>query len=166
VTTDTSIRLSATNGHAHCLLCGNRNPWSFGLSFESGEDNIASAKFQGNARLQGYDGILHGGIVAALLDAAMTHCLFHNDVQAVTADMQIRFVEQVPCDAVLDVRAWMLSSTPPLHRLRAELIREGRVMAWAEAKFVQRRLLDRVREQPEAGANYQWQSSLETHRKI
>ena len=55
----------------------------------------------------------------------MTHCLFHNGVQAVAADMQIRFVEQVSCDAELDIRAWVLSSTPPLYRLRAELVHNG-----------------------------------------
>jgi acyl-coenzyme A thioesterase PaaI-like protein len=108
------------------------------LHFQNEEDDVAHARFQGNSRLQGYDGILHGGIVAALLDASMTHCLFHHGVRAVTGDLRIRFVEQIPYDAALDVRAWVLSSTPPLYRLKAELVCEKRVMAWAEAKFVER----------------------------
>jgi acyl-coenzyme A thioesterase PaaI-like protein len=78
-------------------------------------------------------------VIAALLDSAMTHCLFHHGVQAVTGDLHVRFVETVPCMAVLDIRAWILSETPPLCRLKPELVKEGRIMAWAEAKFMRRK---------------------------
>ena len=142
VTTDTGSALSAKNGHSHCLLCGDSNPWSFQLCFEFGEDDIASARFRTDSRFQGYAGILHGGIVATLLDSAMTHCLFHHNVRAVTGDLQIRFVEPVSCDAILDIRAWIVSQKPPLYRLRAELVHEGRVKAWGEAKFMKCRGLE------------------------
>lgn len=68
----------------------------------------------------------------------LTHCLFHRGVQAVTGDLHVRFIETVSCIAVLDINAWILSETPPLYRLKAEIVREGRIMAWAEAKFMQR----------------------------
>jgi hypothetical protein len=71
-----------------------------------------------------------------LLDAAMTHCLFHHGVQAVTGDLRVRFLRLVSCAAALDLRAWVLSSRPPLYNLRAELVHERCVMAWAEAKFL------------------------------
>jgi len=69
----------------------------------------------------------------------MTHCLFHHGVQAVTGDLHVRFVEPVSCNVSLEIRAWVLSSYPPLYRLRAEIICNERVMAWAEAKFMLRR---------------------------
>jgi acyl-coenzyme A thioesterase PaaI-like protein len=99
---------------------------------------MVCTKFQAYPGLQGYDGILHGGVIAALLDAAMTHCLFYRGVQAVTGDLRIQFLQPVPCNSLLDLRAKVLSVTPPLYCVKAELVFEQRVMAWAEAKFMQR----------------------------
>jgi uncharacterized protein (TIGR00369 family) len=138
VTTDHPSAIGVENGHAHCLLCGSCNAWSWGLRFSGAGDGAVHAAFQAHPRLQGYEGVLHGGVVASLLDAGMTHCLFHLGVQAVTGDLHIRFVEPVPCQALLDIRAQVLSATPPLYRLRAELLHEERVLAWAEGRFMQR----------------------------
>lgn len=88
--------------------------------------------------MQGYQGMLHGGVIAALLDSAMTHCLFHNGVRGVTGDLHVRFVEPVPCDSTLVIQARIASRNPPLFYLRAEMRRDCQVMAWAEAKFIER----------------------------
>ena len=126
------------NGHAYCLICGTRNPDSLGLCFRDVDASTVCTRFQAYPGLQGYDGILHGGVISALLDAAMTHCLFHRGVQAVTGDLRVRFLEPIPCDLALDVRGWIVSDTPPLYQLKAQLVHDGRVMAWAQAKFVNR----------------------------
>lgn len=128
--------LGAGFGHSYCLLCKSRNPFSLGLEFNVDKDGEVSACFQGRPFLQGYETLLHGGIISALLDAAMTHCLFHHGVQAVTGDLHVRFVHSVPCNAFLDLRARILSSRPPLYHLNAELLCESKVMARAEAKFL------------------------------
>lgn len=88
--------------------------------------------------LQGYDGIMHGGVVAALLDAAMTHCLFHRGIQGLTGDLHVRFVHSISCDAQLEIRAWMEANRKSLYRLKAEIVCDGTVMAWAEATFMRR----------------------------
>jgi uncharacterized protein (TIGR00369 family) len=133
-----SAHLITGNGHDECLVCGYRNPWSWGMRYEPGEGDTVYGHFHGNPRLQGYQGILHGGVLAALLDSAMAHCLFHRGVQGVTGDLHVRFVQPVSCDATLDVRAHIVSATPPLYYLKAELLDEDRVMAWAEATFMNR----------------------------
>jgi uncharacterized protein (TIGR00369 family) len=125
------------------------------LSFHPGDNDTAWGRFQAHSKLQGYDGILHGGMIAALLDAAMTHCLFHHGVQAVTGDLQVRFLKPVSCNAALDIQAWVLSSTPPLYRLRAELVHEGDVMAWAEAKFLRRRIPGDTQHAPDETVDHQ-----------
>lgn len=122
--------------HPGCLLCGDRNPRSLRLRFEAWGEGQVRSTFRGDETLQGYQGVLHGGVIAALLDSAMTHCLFHQDVQAVTADLRVRYLALVPCGEHLDIRARILSSGRRLYRLRAELLCSGRPLAWAEAKFV------------------------------
>jgi uncharacterized protein (TIGR00369 family) len=129
---------SARNGHSRCVLCGDLNPRSLKLSFQDAGDAGVKTRFTASHELQGYDGILHGGIVAGLLDAAMTNSLFREGVQAVTGDLHIRFIHPVSCGVPLEIRAWKVSSRPPFYRLKAEILRDGRVMARAEAKFLRR----------------------------
>lgn len=109
---------------------------SLRLVFEPGVSGDVSASFQGNSLLQGYDGILHGGVISALLDAAMTHCLFQRNIAAVTAELQVRFHLPVPYNAKLDLKAWIIEEAKILFKLKAELIVGDSVMASAEALFV------------------------------
>lgn len=127
------------NGHSCCILCGSLNPRSLNLTFEDTEDGGVTTRFVTGEELQGYDHLLHGGIIAALLDSAMTHCLFHRGIQAVTGDLHVRFIRPVPCSSVLDIRAWMISSRSRMYLLRGEIKLDDELMAWSEAKFVRRR---------------------------
>jgi len=121
--------------HAHCLLCGDKNPLSLQLSFTADESGAVHTNFKAHEGLQGYRGILHGGVISSLLDAAMTNCLFHQGIEALTGDLRVRFLKPVPCSASLDIRAWVATSLPPLYQLRAELFCGETVMAKAEATF-------------------------------
>jgi len=134
-TTDPAVTV-ADRGHDHCLLCGGANPRSLRLAFATGRDGVTRASLRGHPHLQGYDGILHGGVVAALLDATMTHRLFAAGIRAVTAELTVRYVESVDCDHTLALSAWITARSRRLYRLRAELSSEGSVRAWAEAKFL------------------------------
>jgi acyl-coenzyme A thioesterase PaaI-like protein len=107
------------------------------MAFQADANGIVSARLQSHPGLQGYAGILHGGVISALLDATMTHCLFHQGVRAVTGDLRVRFLRSIPCHSVLDLHAWVMSARPPLYCLRAEVSNTGGVAAWAEAKFMQ-----------------------------
>jgi acyl-coenzyme A thioesterase PaaI-like protein len=138
LTAGDQVRFSLEHGHGECLLCGASDPWSLRLQFIPDGAGGVQTRFDAHPGLQGYDGIVHGGVIAALLDAAMTHCLFHHGISAVTGDLHVRFVQQVRIDATTDIRAWILSSAKRLHRLRAELVDGGSVAAWAEATFVAR----------------------------
>ena len=133
--------ISTKNGHGGCLLCGEGNPWSLKIAFHADNNGGVSARLWSHQGLQGYEGFIHGGVISALLDAAMTHCLFHQDVRAVTGDLRVRFLWSIPCHSVLDLKAWVISARPPLYCLRAELLETGRVAAWAEAKFMQKKAI-------------------------
>ena len=136
MTTNDALTLSANNGHSRCLFCGHLNSRSLNLSFRPDGDGVVRTQWKADSELQGYDDILHGGVIAGLLDAAMTHCLFHQGVQAVTGDLQVRFLHPVPCEALLELRAWLVVARPPLYRVAAELVCGQDTMARAEAKFM------------------------------
>lgn len=65
-----------TTTHPSCFVCGAANPSGFHLRFALAPDGSVSAHVPCPQQFQSYDGTLHGGVVAALLDAAMTNCLF------------------------------------------------------------------------------------------
>jgi len=126
-------------GHGQCLLCGHKNPLSLKLVFQSEDNGDVIAYVQGRRLLQGYAQFLHGGVLASLLDAAMTHCLFHQGVEAVTADLHVRYVHSVPYDAELKVKASFLSCRGPIYKMRGEIYVQDQRVVWAEAKFMPRK---------------------------
>jgi len=129
---------SLRNSHAHCLVCGALNPIGLRLDFHVEDVRTVSASLKVGWLLQGYSGVLHGGVISSLLDAAMTHCLFHRGIEAVTAELLVRYLRPVPVDAPLELRAVLTYGVPPLYRLKAELRQENQIMAYGRAKFVHR----------------------------
>ena len=87
---------------------------------------------------EGYAGMLHGGVIASLLDGAMTNCMFANGIPAITAELTIRFRHPVVIGRTATVRAWIERSSPPLHRLRAEVVQDEQRKATAFGKFMER----------------------------
>jgi len=123
--------------HRNCLFCGDLNPYSFGLRFEPHAENGVKTTFRGHEELQGYDGILHGGIIASLLDSAMTNCLFEKGIRAVTADLQIRYKHPVPCDAEVEVQAILSETYAPVYRLKSRIVMNGKTVARGDARFME-----------------------------
>jgi len=127
------------SGHGHCLLCGDFHPRSWQLSFEQTDDGDVRTLFVAGSDLQGYDNVLHGGVIASLLDAAMTHWLFHHGIQAMTGELRVRFLHPVACNVPVELRSRLLFSCPPLYHLRAEMRCGEQRMARAEGKFMRRK---------------------------
>jgi acyl-coenzyme A thioesterase PaaI-like protein len=127
-----------SQSHDQCLLCGTGNPWGLKLKFRLHENGSVYSEFQGSRILQGYSGILHGGVISALLDSAMTHCLFEQKIEAVTGDMRVRFRKPVPYQANLMLQARIIENNPPLYKVKAKLLCNNKTMAWSEARFMER----------------------------
>ncbi len=133
MTTDELIATRAAL-HQHCVVCGEA-PCSLGLAFKIEGDRVV-AEFSGGESYQGYDGMLHGGVISAMLDAAMTHCLFARGQRGVTGELNIRFRRPVKTDRPVQVSAELMDAREPLYYLRAELRQDGEIKASAKAKFM------------------------------
>ncbi len=118
-------------------MCGPANPAGLKLKFKVQADGSVLAAFPCRQALQSYPNTLHGGIVAALLDSAMTNALFAIGVVAVTAELTVRYQAPVNPERVVVLRAGL--EKPPLHPLyyvQASLEQDGQSMARASAKFL------------------------------
>jgi acyl-coenzyme A thioesterase PaaI-like protein len=107
-----------------------------GLEFYVTADGGVEASFNCGKIFQGYPDVLHGGVISALLDGAMTNCLFAKNVVAVTAELVVRYRHPTVTDVSATVRAWVASEQSPLFEMAAELVQNGQVKATAKAKFL------------------------------
>jgi uncharacterized protein (TIGR00369 family) len=86
---------------------------------------------------QGLVGRLHGGVVAALLDGAMSHCLLAQGIEAVTADLQVRYLHPVEVATEARIGAKRREQRGPIHQMEAWLVQDGQVRASARARFLE-----------------------------
>jgi len=124
--------------HRSCIVCGDGNPRGMKLRFRLAEDGSVVAEVPCREPWQGYAGVVHGGVISAILDGAMTHCLFARGTTAVTGELTVRFVLPVAVNRNATVRARVTGAWSPLYKTAAELEQDGRIVARAKAKFVER----------------------------
>lgn len=132
------LDLTRAEQHPDCLLCGTRTGFGFCVKFQAGTPGKVQANFACHSLLQGYPETLHGGVTAALLDAAMTNCLFSLGVAAVTAELTIRYLHPIDPRGAVELSAALESSHPPLHRIKAAVRQNGITVARAKATFFER----------------------------
>jgi uncharacterized protein (TIGR00369 family) len=133
--TQARLKTVRTHTHPYCVVCSQSNPLGLGLQFSVHGDGSVSASFLGHFALEGFEGCLHGGMIASLLDGAMTNCLFAHGHIAMTAELKVRYRKPVFIGQEMIIRAWIRRSQSPLHLLEAELKQEGCAKAIASAKF-------------------------------
>ena len=133
----TQLKAMQASVHPFCLVCSGSNPYGLALEFAVNDDGSVTASFTGNSAVEGFQGLLHGGMIASLLDGAMTNCLFAHGLVAVTAELKVRYHKPVATGCEMIVRAWIEKPYPPLYFMRAELKQEGCVKATALAKFME-----------------------------
>ena len=141
----TRLKTAQAEAHPFCLVCSQSNPFGLGLEFTVHDDGSVSASFLGHSALEGFQGFLHGGMIASLLDGAMTNCLFARGHVAMTAELKVRYRNPVVIGEEMIIRAWVTRSQSPLHLLEAQLKQEGCIKATASAKFMERNERDDCR---------------------
>ena len=85
---------------------------------------------------EGYRTLVHGGAIAALIDAAMTHCLFGHEVLAVTAELKISYRRPLVSDRRTEISAFIKETIGGcLFRMAALVIQDGETKAEGTASF-------------------------------
>lgn len=114
--------------------CGLRDA-GLELKFEpDGEGGVVSG-FECAEVFAGYSNMLHGGVIATILDSAMGNCMFQKGMATVTIDMSIRFSSPVFTNSPASVSAKVVRKSHPLYLLEAEIVQDGEVKAKAKGKF-------------------------------
>lgn len=119
-----------------CFACGWANPRGLHLQFAL-RDGVAVAAFVPQPEHQGYPGLLHGGLIAAILDEALGWTTYGRGLRAVTAKLTVRIREPVRIGQPVEVRGWTTRERRRWLEGRAQVrTADGHVLAEAEGILV------------------------------
>ena len=77
-----------------CFVCGENNPEGLKLKLRmDGERVESAADVEFAERFQGWTKVVHGGLLAAVLDEAMIYAAAAKGLRCVTGEITVRFVK-------------------------------------------------------------------------
>ncbi|TET55013.1 MAG: PaaI family thioesterase, partial [Anaerolineales bacterium] len=121
-----------------CFICGLQNPVGLKLAFfEDPAEGQVRVDLTVPDRFQGYPGVVHGGIVTAVLDEVAVRAAMietgHEQMMA-TAKMEIRFRQPTPTEEPLVAVGWVTRTSRVGTVARGEIrLADGTVTAECEA---------------------------------
>ena len=122
--------------HRNCVVCGRGSETGLRIDFRTVSAGRVEAVWHPEPAWCGYDGMLHGGIAAAMLDDAMVHALFSLGIAGVTAALELRYHLPVRTDAPVSLAAWRMRTRHRLHFLESSLVQNRRLCVHASARFL------------------------------
>ncbi len=126
--------LEETTGR--CFACGPNNPIGLRLRFRAEGDEYIT-EFAPDERHQGYDGIVHGGLVATVLDEVMARMLWDRGLRFATAELTVRYRAPLTVGARAEFRARITRQRSRLIEAEASATSEdGTLLALATARFL------------------------------
>jgi uncharacterized protein (TIGR00369 family) len=121
----------------HCFGCGLDNPSGLRLRFFTDADHNIVCRLRLAPRFAGPPGHAHGGIIATLLDEAMSKANRARGVVAMTRALEVQYLRPVPLGQPLVLTARHAGAAGRRHHTEAALIDSaGRTLATATAVFV------------------------------
>lgn len=130
------------NGVEQCFGCGEANEAGLHLRFRLLPDGDIETRLRAPAHFQGVEGILHGGIQAAMLDEVMcvaAESSLPPDIgraDLVTAELSLRYLRPVSMRAEVIARARMVSRAGPDIYVHGEIVdADGRELTTARSRW-------------------------------
>jgi acyl-coenzyme A thioesterase PaaI-like protein len=92
---------------AYCFCCGSENPIGLKLEFEETAGGRMRTLWTPRKEHQGFKDIVHGGLVATVLDEVMVRLLYLRDIHAVTASMETKLIRPVRWGVTYRFEGWV-----------------------------------------------------------
>ena len=123
--------------YSHCFVCGDQNDHGLRAKFfYDGEQAITEVTADGS--FEGYHGIYHGGIIAALLDEVMIKAILAQEVIAVTVELTVRYLIPIKIGDKLTFTGRILRSKGRLYVTEGEVLGcDGATCATATGKYIE-----------------------------
>jgi acyl-coenzyme A thioesterase PaaI-like protein len=126
-------RLNVRDDH-YCFGCGRLNPWGLKLSFYASPDGEGLwTPWTPLRQHEGYDGIVHGGIITTVLDEVMAWTGYQRGIWAVTGRIAVGFRKPVEIGVPTRAIGRIVNDRGRLLDLAGELRRESDGVLLADA---------------------------------
>jgi uncharacterized protein (TIGR00369 family) len=121
-----------------CFGCGQANPTGLRLDFLLADDgSVVSFPVVASA-FEGHPGYLHGGIIATLLDEAMSKAVRARGSSSMTRKMEVDYLRPVPSEVPLRLEGRIARNEPRKHWAEARILDEkGKLLAEAKGLFIE-----------------------------
>lgn len=120
--------------HSQCIFL--HNPPVDNLLFSFSENGALTGRFICSTEHQGYDGIVHGGIIAAIIDASMVQCCMGQGIVAYTTDLSIRYRNSVRINTLTSLETRIVDKARDvLFSLVCCINQNGQLMVEAKGRF-------------------------------
>ncbi len=113
-------RLNDTSNYQACFGCGLRNDVGLKLVFRL-EGNEVVTEFTPDVRFQGFPGVVHGGVLATLLDEALSRTATVEGRWMMTGRLEIRYRSAALVGVPLRVVARVISSRSRMVQAEGEI---------------------------------------------
>ncbi len=126
---------SASN---RCFGCGPANPAGLRLEFLlAGDGSVVSFPVVA-AAFDGHPGYLHGGIIATLLDEAMSKAVRAQGSTSMTRKIEVDYLRPVPSGAPLRIEGRVVRNEQRKHWAEARILNEQeKVLAQGNGLFIE-----------------------------
>ena len=123
------VSVSRDESYRSCFGCGQDNPIGLKLAFKW-DGNTAREEFTPGDLYQGWPGLVHGGIMACLLDEGMAYAALFAGHHCVTARMQMKLRRPAKIGEPLVISATVTRTTRKLVETEARVtLRDGTLVA-------------------------------------
>ncbi len=123
-----------------CFVCGRENPYGLHLNFYDTAPGETTAEIIIPERFQGYPGIVHGGILAAMLDEVTGRVFMqdNHDRFLVTAKLELRYRKPARIGVPLTIQSHAVRDTGRVAQATGQVCdHDGTVLVEAEATYVE-----------------------------
>jgi len=119
-----------------CFACGRNNPIGLKLHIKH-KDDICYTTFTPEEDHSGWLNVMHGGLLATIMDEVMAHWLWGRGIPAMTVEMNTRYLKPVPIGEPIIVTAKQQQDRGRLAYMEAEVtLADGTRVARATSKFI------------------------------
>jgi acyl-coenzyme A thioesterase PaaI-like protein len=115
----------------HCFVCGVHNDNGLKIFFYDEEPGKVTASVTVPRHFQGYPGIVHGGVIAAMLDEVSGRTMMSGDDVSrwmVTASLSIRYRKPVPVEKPLKLVGTLKADNGIIVRAHGEIQDENGIL--------------------------------------
>jgi uncharacterized protein (TIGR00369 family) len=122
---------------SECFVCGENNQCGLKARFFVHDDGSVESSYIAEERFVGYADILHGGILASLLDEVMIKAVLKDMKLAVTASMEVKFKHPVMVGQKINLVGRVINRKHRIFKTEGTAEVDGKIVASATGVYIE-----------------------------